>query len=99
MEIKWTDVVQAMAAMTAAITSIGMLLIVNKQLRQANRSQKQSYHVSLYSANAEIDKIFVNKPELRPDFYDNKELDCGNLKTKRIIFMALNWRVNQKNRR
>jgi len=96
MENEWTEVAQAIAAITTAIASIGMLWVVNRQLRQANRSLKQSYHVSLYSANAEIDKVFIDKPELRPYFYDNKELDCGNLKTKQIIFLALNWGVNQK---
>lgn len=36
MEINWTDVVQAIGAMTAAIVSIGTLLVVYIQLRQAN---------------------------------------------------------------
>jgi len=74
MEINWT-VVQAISAMAAAIVSIWTLLVVYNQLQQANQSLKQSYHVSLYSANAEINKIFVEKPYLRPYFYDkNKEL-------------------------
>ena len=86
MQTEWPEITQVICAVfTVLISSIGLPLIF-WQIYLANKNMKQSYHSSLYSVNAEIIKAFIEHPELRSYFHDNKELDFNNENTKNQVF-------------
>lgn len=76
--LQWTDVVQAIAALGALfIAAIGFVVLIFqiKQLERAIRGDTQS---GLYAQTLEIMKFIADNPELRPYFYDGKELQAGD---------------------
>jgi hypothetical protein len=78
MEPKWTDVLQAISALgslVVAVVGFGILIYQIKQLERAIRSNTQS---ELYSQGFEILKFLGENPEIRPYFYEGKELDVGD---------------------
>jgi hypothetical protein len=70
----WTDVVQAIAAIGSvliAVVGFGILIFQIKQLERAIRGDTQS---GLYTQTLEIMKFIADNPEIRPYFYEGKEL-------------------------
>jgi hypothetical protein len=71
---RWTDVLQAIGAigsLAIAIIGFGILIYQIRQLERAIRGDTQS---GLYVQTFEIMKFIADNPEIRPYFYDGKEL-------------------------
>jgi hypothetical protein len=65
--VKWTDAVQAI------VSVVGFIVIII-QLRQLKLSLQSDTHSKLYTHYLEMIKLFLEKPELRPYFYEGKAI-------------------------
>lgn len=74
----WTDILQAIGAvgsLVIAVVGFGILIYQIKQLERAIRGDTQS---GLYAQTFEIMKFIADNPQIRPYFYDGKELQAGD---------------------
>ncbi|MCB9230593.1 MAG: GNAT family N-acetyltransferase [Bacteroidia bacterium] len=72
METTWTDVAQAIAAISGAVISFLGFFFIVRQIQQTNKNLKQNNHIAIYSLNTDIYKFFAENSELRPYFHENK---------------------------
>jgi hypothetical protein len=61
-------------ALVAAAVAIWQGYLLRKELQHSQRSTNADLHFRVHSAMQELDKFFVDRPELRPYFYENKQL-------------------------
>jgi len=66
-DVKWTDIVQA------TVGVVGIWFIIH-QLRQVKQSIQGQTLSELYDHYHEVVDVFLEKPHLRPYFYENKAL-------------------------
>jgi hypothetical protein len=66
--VPWTSDVQAIASV------VGFVVIIY-QIRQLKRAVQSDTHSKLYSHYLEVTKLWLQKPQLRPYFYEGKTLD------------------------
>jgi len=62
-------------AVVAAIATGAALwqgFLLRKQLEEDARVRRASFHQGVANLFIQLDRIFINKPELRPFFYDNQ---------------------------
>jgi hypothetical protein len=78
----WTDKVQAIAIIVyvvltfayVIVTLIGFLLL-RRQIRQVDLSTRGETYGELYSQQHSITTFFIENLQLRPYFYDNREIE------------------------
>lgn len=79
------------AVVVAAISLIALFRQTrenSKQTRLAARaSQAAAYH-NIVTAMSDIERLFFENPELRPYFYDDKELDHKGKDADRVCILA-----------
>jgi hypothetical protein len=61
-------------AFVAAVVAIWQGYLLRKALQHSRRSTDADLHFRVHSVMQELDKFFIDRPELRPYFYDNKRL-------------------------
>jgi hypothetical protein len=84
----WTDVVQAIGSLCSFLfTFVGFVLLF-RQVRQIERTIRGDVNERLYNQNLEILKCFVDDPEIRPFFYDNKEVEPTHPSYLKIVCIA-----------
>lgn len=66
--VTWTDSVQAIAS----VVGFGVIIY---QIRQLKRTVQSDTHSKLYTHYLEVNKLLLQKPHLRPYFYEGKALD------------------------
>jgi len=74
----WTDVLPAIGAVGSlliAVIGFGILIYQIKQLERAIRGDTQS---GLYDQTFEIMRFIADNPQIRPYFYEGKELRPGD---------------------
>ena len=79
----WADTNQVQATATVIyviltlayviVTLVGFLLL-RRQIRQVDLSTRGDTHGYLYNHQHSITRFFIDNPNLRPFFYDNKEV-------------------------
>ena len=69
-DIRWTDVVQA-------LVGLGGIPFIIYQLREVKRSVQGQTLSELYDHYHQVVSVFLEKPNLRPYFYENKALDTS----------------------
>lgn len=84
----WTEVLQAIGAIGALIVStIGFAALIY-QIRQLERSIRGNVNESLYNQNLEFMRIIANNPDLRPYFYENRDITAENPKYSQVMSVA-----------
>jgi hypothetical protein len=68
----WATVVQATVSVVGFLFVLGQLKLVRLQLRLVRRNIRGTTQDSLYAHYTEVCKLFLDKPDLRPYFYDKK---------------------------
>jgi hypothetical protein len=61
-------------AFVAATVAIWQGYLLRKALHHSRRSTDADLHFRVHSVMQELDKFFIDRPELRPYFYENKRL-------------------------
>jgi hypothetical protein len=61
-------------AFVAATVAIWQGYLLRKALHHSRRSTDADLHFRVHSVMQELDKFFIDRPELRPYFYENKQL-------------------------
>jgi hypothetical protein len=84
----WTDVTQAIASVASVVVGLIGFLLVVYQIRQLQRSIYGSTFESLYSQENNILHVFIDKPHLRPYFYDNKAIDPSDENYNQVMAIA-----------
>jgi hypothetical protein len=84
----WTDVTQAIASAASVVVGLIGFLLVVYQIRQLQRSIYGSTFESLYSQENNILHVFIDKPHLRPYFYDNKAVDPSDGNYNQVMAIA-----------
>lgn len=75
---QWTDVVQAIAAIGSLLIAVVGFLILIFQIKQLERAIRGDTQSGLYAHTFEIMKFIADSPQIRPYFYDGKELRAGD---------------------
>lgn len=72
----WTDTnqVQATAGVLSVIVTFVGFLLIWRQIKQVDSSARGQTHSYLYTHQDSITHFFIDNPNLRPFFYDNKDL-------------------------
>jgi hypothetical protein len=65
-------------AFIAAVVVIWQGYLLRKALQHSRRSTDADLHFRVHSVMQELDKFFIDRPELRPYFYENKRLPGEN---------------------
>ncbi len=74
MEVNWSEAAQGICAILAiVITLLGYFFII-RQINQTNKSIQHTSSVAIYSISSEFYKFLADNSNLRPYFYDRKEL-------------------------
>jgi hypothetical protein len=71
-------------AFVAAVMAIWQGYLLRKELQHSQRSTNADLHFRVHSAMQELDKFFVDRPELRPYFYENKRLPSRKREADRL---------------
>ncbi len=74
--------VSALADAATAIVSFLMLLIVWQKLSKLNEGNKNLTYQNVYERMIEIDRFFIDHPNLKPYFYSNKEYKSESQEVK-----------------
>jgi hypothetical protein len=69
---RWTDVAQGFVPIAVALAGVPFIWY---QLREVNRSVQGETLSELYGHYHDVVSIFLERPHLRPYFYENKTLD------------------------
>jgi hypothetical protein len=84
----WTEIITAVGTVLGAVfTALGLGFIV-VQLRAARRQLTITTFEHLYSGMQDIHKVFIEKPYLRPFFYEGKPLKEGANNPEEIYVVA-----------
>jgi hypothetical protein len=75
MGAQWTDVVQTIASIAGVIVTLIGFGLVLFQIRQVERAQRGETNVALYAHMENVRAVFQNHPEIRPYFYENRDID------------------------
>jgi hypothetical protein len=85
MDVKWTEVIEALVALgTLFVTVIGFLIVI-RQIRQVERTIRGDTNANLCAQSIEILKEIGACPECYPYFYENKELPPDEPSRVRIL--------------
>jgi hypothetical protein len=87
-DISWPAVVQAVAAVAAVVVSAVGFVLVWLQLQGLKKTSQSEAHGKVYAADAEILKLFMARPHLRPYFYDNVKIDPSDVDAGRVDTIA-----------
>ena len=90
-EPNWTAVVQAVGAVAAVVVGVLGFLFVWFQIRGLKQALHSDTHSKIYTEDFEILKLFVDKPHLRPYFYDNVEVMSGSADEAAVQTIAEMW--------
>lgn len=71
-------------AFAAAVAAIWQGFLIRKELRHSQRSTEADLHFRVHSAMQEVDAFFVDRPELRPYFYEDKRLPRSKRELDRL---------------
>jgi hypothetical protein len=71
-------------ALAAAVVAIWQGSLLRKELQHSRRSTVTDLYFRVHSAMLEVDKFFVDRPELRPYFYENKRLPRSKRELDRL---------------
>ena len=74
---KWTDVLQALSSAAALLVALVGFLVLRHQIKLVERGIRGETHGGLYQHNFEVMKFIGENSEVRPYFYDGKELNKG----------------------
>jgi hypothetical protein len=66
-------------AFAAAVAAIWQGYILRKELRHSQRSTEADLYFRVHSAMLELDTFFVDRPELRPYFYETSGRPGANV--------------------
>jgi hypothetical protein len=72
----------------AAIAFVVSLLLLLWQIVELRRSVQGQTYQAVYGQMFEIHRTFLERPELRPFFYDNVEADPANALAPQVAVMA-----------
>ncbi|MCS6844323.1 MAG: hypothetical protein NZ528_08385 [Caldilineales bacterium] len=84
----WTDVLQATGAIGALIISTVGFAVLIYQVRQLERSIRGNVNESLYNQNLEFLRVLTNNPDLRPYFYENRDVTVEDPKYYQVMSLA-----------
>jgi len=90
-EPNWTAVVQAVGAVAAVVVGILGFLFVWVQIRGLKQALNSETHSKVYAEDFEIIKLFVDKPHLRPYFYEKVEIKPGSTDEAAVQTIAELW--------
>lgn len=88
MNPSWTDVLQGIGTLASAIISLFGFAFIYWQIRQTNDGIEKQNHASIYNMGFELFKIFVEHQELRPYFYDGKNLEKNDDNFQKVMAIA-----------
>jgi hypothetical protein len=71
-------------AFAAAVVAIWQGNLLRKELQHSQRSAKADLHFRVHNAMRELDMFFVDRPELRPYFYEDKRLPRSKRELDRL---------------
>jgi hypothetical protein len=71
-------------ALAAAVVAIWQGYLLRKELQHSQRSTDADLHFRVHNAMQELNKFFVDRPELRPYFYENKRLPRSKRELDRL---------------
>jgi hypothetical protein len=77
-EIRWPERLSAVCSLFSAVAAVIALFLVVPQLRSANEAINANTLEQIYSRMHDINKTFVEHPELKPYFYDGMRLEDPN---------------------
>ena len=80
------DWVEAIGTWVAAIVIVGSLWFLWLQIRDLRRSIRSSTYQNVYQLMIDIDRFFVENPNLKQYFYDGKELDTTEQVNREKLF-------------
>jgi len=75
-------------SLTLSFISLLSLIFVVVQVRQTTVSMQASMYATIATQTLEMDKMFIEKPELRPYFYDGQDIKKGDLNYDRVLSIA-----------
>lgn len=84
----WADKTQAIAAVIACFIAIIGFIFLYWQISQVERAISGDTNASLFEQNFEMMKLFVEKPCVRPYFYDGKPLAKGDSNKDLVLAAA-----------
>ncbi|MES2905741.1 MAG: hypothetical protein V4691_01720 [Pseudomonadota bacterium] len=76
------------------VTVIGLIAIYatlsvsNKQMEQSIKQTKLTLHDKTLGYALELDRIFIENPDLRPYFYENRDITEKDPKFRRVLSIA-----------
>jgi len=78
------DIISGISSIVTAIVAIVTLFLIYKQLKDVNENILGQTYQNIYERMIEIDRFFIENPELKAYFYYNKEFvnDDENFKAK-----------------
>ena len=77
------------AVIGAVLGGVFALKATKRQVEVMLEQAREDVHERLYSQSLEIMKFFAENPEVRPYFYDNKDLeDAGELERLKVLSTA-----------
>ena len=88
MNPSWTDICEALAAVASAIVSFVGFLFVVIQLRQNQNSIDGQTHAQVYQLNQGIYNMLIEHPDLRPYFYENKDMPIDEPERSKVLAAA-----------
>lgn len=71
-------------AFAAAVIAIWQGYLLRKELQQSKRSTDADLYFRVHGAMRELNTFFIDRPELRPYFYENKRLPRSKRELDRL---------------
>ena len=83
-----TGLVDNVLVLAMACFAVVQLREMNAQSRATAAATRGQVYQALSSAMLDIDRLFVERPELRPYFYDGVDIPCGFDEEQRVLATA-----------
>ena len=84
----WADVIQAIAGVASVIATLVGFYWVRRQIKQFDLSARGETYGELYGQQHSITQFFIEKPHLRPFFYDGAEISSTDPEFRNVMAVA-----------
>ena len=84
----WTEQIQAFAAIAGVLVALLGFGLLFHQIRQLRQTIQAESHGRIYQHALEVQKLFVEHPDLRRFFYGREELKAGDRDYDKVLAFA-----------
>lgn len=93
-EIKTIDIIMSASSLVTAIVAVVTIIFVYRQIKDLSKNIFSQTYQNIYERMIEIDRYFIDNPDLKKYFYYNEKIPQNDLKLKTKLYSIAEMMVD-----